>query len=49
MVFRRIIEKGNEVVFDQEGGRIINKAQGTEIPPERGGGAKFSMLTSRRT
>lgn len=29
---RHTLEKGNEVVFDQEGGRILSKARGSEIP-----------------
>ena len=35
---RRIVEHGNDVCFDEHGGRIVNRAKGTSIPLERKGG-----------
>ena len=35
---RRIVEHGNDVCFDERGGRIVNRAKGTSIPLERKGG-----------
>ena len=35
---RRIVEHGNDVCFDESGGRIVNRAKGTSIPLERKGG-----------